>query len=60
MTGISGTGPAPAVPSTNVPISIAKMQQDHAKVEGQMANKLITAAAEVQLTGKGGRVNVLA
>ncbi len=41
-------------------VSVMKMQQDQTKADGQAALKLMSAAAEVQLSGKGGNVDVAA
>ncbi|MEE2940136.1 MAG: hypothetical protein VX460_07125 [Planctomycetota bacterium] len=39
-------------------VSVMKMEQDGERAKGDAAARLIAAAAEVQLTGKGGRLDV--
>ncbi|MEM8710520.1 MAG: hypothetical protein AAGG01_06180 [Planctomycetota bacterium] len=41
-------------------VSTMRMEQDQAKADGAAAAKLMAAAAEVQETGTGGRVDVTA
>ena len=41
-------------------VSVMKMEQDQTKSEGKAALKLMSSAAEVQVSGKGGNVDVSA
>lgn len=41
-------------------VSVMKMEQDQTKRDGQAAMKLMSSAAEVQLSGKGGNIDVSA
>ncbi len=41
-------------------VGVMKMEQDQAKRDGDAAVKLMSSAAEVQLSGKGGNVDVSA
>ena len=45
---------------TEKAVAVQKMAQDQAQVQGQSEVDLLQAAAMVQLTGTGGRVNVTA
>jgi len=39
-------------------VSVMKMEQDQTKADGAAAAKLMASAAEVQVSGKGGNVDV--
>lgn len=41
-------------------VSVMKMEQDQTKRDGQAALQLMSSAAEVQLSGKGGQIDVTA
>lgn len=41
-------------------VGVMKMEQDQTKRDGQAALKLMTSAAEVQINGKGAKVDVSA
>jgi hypothetical protein len=44
----------------NMTVSVMKMEQDQTKRDGEAAQKLMSSAAEVQMSGKGGKVDVTA
>ena len=63
MSSISSVGTAAAMQPVatvkdQMTISVMKMEQDQAKADGQTAVRLLAAAAEVQTSGVGGRVDV--
>ncbi len=49
---------APVSARAALDVSVMKMEQDGERAKGDAAARLIAAAAEVQLTGKGGRLDV--
>lgn len=67
MQGISNTGcgtcatslPAQVSLKQAMGVSVMKMEQDQERAQGDANAKLIAAAAEVQMTGKGGQVDVV-
>lgn len=63
MHGISSvkaptTMSAPVSTKAQMDVSIMKMEQNQAKAQGAAEAKLIASASEVQMTGKGSRVDV--
>lgn len=65
MNGIQSAGTAAAMQPVGtvkdqMTVSVMKMEQDQTKRDGQAALKLMSSAAEVQVSGKGGRVDVSA
>ncbi len=49
---------APVSTKAQMAVSVMKMEQDHQKAQGAAEAKMIASASEVQMTGKGGRVDV--
>lgn len=65
MQGVQGTTApttmsAPVSAKAAMNVSVMKMEMDQEKAQGDAAAKLIAAASEVQMTGKGGRVDAMA
>lgn len=54
------TTPSTSPTKARMEVSVMKMEQDQAKADGDAAVRLMNTAAEVQATGKGGRVDVRA
>lgn len=49
---------APVSARAALDMSVMKMEQDGERAKGDANARLIAAAAEVQMTGKGGRLDV--
>lgn len=49
---------APVSARAALDVSVMKMEQDGERAKGEAKMRLMAAAAEVQLTGKGGRLDV--
>ena len=43
-----------------ISVSVTRMEQEQVESEGQAAQQLISSAAEVQMTGTGGNLDVTA
>ncbi|MEL6715904.1 MAG: hypothetical protein AAFZ87_17240 [Planctomycetota bacterium] len=64
MQGITSSVPQSAPirvsASQAMEVSVMKMQQDQERAEGAANQELLRSAAEVQMTGAGGQVDIVA